>query len=150
MATAPRRDWFVKDGLLHYMRQAFYPASPSRKMVKANPWETKSCAADFSLPVYFKVTFEAKGLDSVLGENTNEEEEEELMAGMSAIVFDVQLRPVVFFQGYTDLMAKVLLSSGEPTNVIKGNVLLMDHQQVITIWHKDLLSSKLQLELWWC
>ncbi|XP_014382165.1 microsomal triglyceride transfer protein-like isoform X1 [Alligator sinensis] len=80
-----------------------------------------------------QVTFEAKGLDSVLGENTNEEEEQELMAGMSAIVFDVQLRPVVFFQGYTDLMAKVLLSSGEPTNVIKGNVLLMDHQQAIPL-----------------
>uniref|UniRef100_A0A7M4FWV9 Microsomal triglyceride transfer protein large subunit-like n=1 Tax=Crocodylus porosus TaxID=8502 RepID=A0A7M4FWV9_CROPO len=95
--------------------------------------ETKPCAADFSLPVYLKVTFEAKGLDSVLGENTNEEEEQQLMAGMSAIVFDVQLRPVVFFQGYTDLMAKVLLSSGEPTNVIKGNVLLMDHQQAIPL-----------------
>lgn len=53
------------------------------------------------------------------------------MAGMSAVFFDVQLRPVVFFQGYADLMAKVLLSSGEPTSVVKGNLLLMDHHQVL-------------------
>lgn len=68
----------------------------------------------------------------MLGENVLEgEEEPELMAGMSAIFFDVQLRPIVFFQGYTDLMAKVLLSSGEPTSVVKGNLLLTDHHQVL-------------------
>jgi len=68
----------------------------------------------------------------MLGENVLEgEEEPELMAGMSAIFFDVQLRPIVFFQGYTDLMAKVLLSSEEPTSVFKGNLLLMDHHQVL-------------------
>ncbi|NXH10696.1 MTP protein, partial [Bucco capensis] len=81
-----------------------------------------------------QVTIEAQGMESMLGENISEgEEEPELMAGMSAIFFDVQLRPVVFFQGYTDLMAKVLLSSGEPTSVVKGNLLLMDHQQVIPL-----------------
>lgn len=68
----------------------------------------------------------------MLGESVLEgEEETELMAGMSAVFFDVQLRPVVFFQGYADLMAKVLLSSGEPTSVVKGNLLLMDHHQVL-------------------
>lgn len=67
----------------------------------------------------------------MLGENVLEgEEEPELMARMSAIFFDVQLRPIIFFQGYTDLMAKVLLSSGEPTSMVKGNLLLMDHHQV--------------------
>lgn len=66
-----------------------------------------------------------------MGENLSEgEEEPELMAAMSATFLDVQLRPVVFFQGYTDLMAKVLLSSGEPTSVVRGNLLLMDHHQV--------------------
>uniref|UniRef100_A0A8C5PTI9 MTP large subunit lipid-binding domain-containing protein n=1 Tax=Leptobrachium leishanense TaxID=445787 RepID=A0A8C5PTI9_9ANUR len=45
---------------------------------------------------------------------------------MSASLFGVQLLPVVFFQGYMDLMTKVLTSSGEPTNVVKGNVLLTD------------------------
>uniref|UniRef100_A0A8V0ZK94 Microsomal triglyceride transfer protein-like n=1 Tax=Gallus gallus TaxID=9031 RepID=A0A8V0ZK94_CHICK len=44
-----------------------------------------------------------------------------------------QLRPIIFFKGYTDLMAKVLLSSGEPTSVVKGNLLLMDHHQVIPL-----------------
>uniref|UniRef100_A0A8C9G781 Vitellogenin domain-containing protein n=1 Tax=Pavo cristatus TaxID=9049 RepID=A0A8C9G781_PAVCR len=81
-----------------------------------------------------QVTIEAQGMESMLGENTLEGEEgAELMAGMSAIFFDVQLRPITFFQGYTDLMAKVLLSSGEPTSVVKGNLLLMDHHQVIPL-----------------
>uniref|UniRef100_A0A8C8RI76 Vitellogenin domain-containing protein n=1 Tax=Pelusios castaneus TaxID=367368 RepID=A0A8C8RI76_9SAUR len=81
-----------------------------------------------------QVSIEAQGLESVLGESTTDgEEEQELMAGMSAIFFDVQLRPIIFFQGYTDLMAKVLLSSGGPTSVVKGTVLLMDHEQVIPI-----------------
>lgn len=81
-----------------------------------------------------QVSVEAQGLESVLGESNPEgEEEQELMAGMSAIFFDVQLRPIVFFQGYTDLMAKVLLSSGEPTSVVKGTVLLMDHEQAIPL-----------------
>lgn len=73
---------------------------------------------------------EIKGLDSILGSSTTNGEEEELMTGMSVVLFDVQMRPVPFFQGYTDLMTKFLMSSGEPTNVVKGNVLLMDHQQV--------------------
>lgn len=89
------------------------------------------CAACMSASV-FQVTIEAQGMESMLGENVLEgQEEPELMAGMSAIFFDVQLRPIVFFHGYTDLMAKVLLSSGEPTSVVKGNLLLMDHHQVL-------------------
>ncbi|XP_042712818.2 microsomal triglyceride transfer protein large subunit-like isoform X2 [Chrysemys picta bellii] len=81
-----------------------------------------------------QVSIEAQGLESVMGESNPEgEEEQELMAGMSAIFFDVQLRPIVFFQGYTDLMTKVLLSSGEPTSVVKGTVLLMDHEQAIPL-----------------
>ncbi|KFO09480.1 Microsomal triglyceride transfer protein large subunit, partial [Balearica regulorum gibbericeps] len=92
-----------------------------------------------------QVTIEAQGMESMLGENVLEgEEEPELMAGMSAIFFDVQLRPIVFFQGYTDLMAKVLLSSGEPTSVVKGNLLLMDHHQVIPLQSGLQVAIKLQ------
>ncbi|XP_074011267.1 microsomal triglyceride transfer protein-like [Numenius arquata] len=92
-----------------------------------------------------QVTIEAQGMESMLGENVLEgEEEPELMAGMSAIFFDVQLRPIVFFQGYTDLMAKVLLSSGEPTSVVKGNFLLMDHHQVIPLQSGLQVAVKLQ------
>ncbi|XP_062436635.1 microsomal triglyceride transfer protein-like [Rhea pennata] len=92
-----------------------------------------------------QVTIEAQGMESMLGENTLEgEEEPELMAGMSATFFDVQLRPVVFFQGYTDLMAKVLLSSGEPTSVVRGNLLLMDHHQVIPLHSGLQVVVKLQ------
>ncbi|KFP68640.1 Microsomal triglyceride transfer protein large subunit, partial [Cariama cristata] len=92
-----------------------------------------------------QVTIEAQGMESMLGENVLEgEEEPELMAGMSAVFFDVQLRPIVFFQGYTDLMAKVLLSSGEPTSVLKGNLLLMDHHQVIPLQSGLQVNIKLQ------
>ncbi|KFP51695.1 Microsomal triglyceride transfer protein large subunit, partial [Cathartes aura] len=92
-----------------------------------------------------QVTIEAQGMESMLGENVLEgEEEPELMAGMSAIFFDVQLRPIVFFQGYTDLMAKVLLSSGEPTSVVKGNLLLTDHHQVIPLQSGLQVAVKLQ------
>lgn len=83
-------------------------------------------------PSVSQVTFEAQGMESMMGENLSEgEEEPELMAGMSATFFDIQLRPITLFQGYTDLMAKVLLSRGGPTSVVKGNLLLMDHHQVL-------------------
>ncbi|XP_039562657.1 microsomal triglyceride transfer protein large subunit-like isoform X2 [Passer montanus] len=92
-----------------------------------------------------QVTFEAQGMESMMGESlSGGEEQPELMAGMSATFFDVQLRPVVFFQGYTDLMAKVLLSSGEPTSVVRGNLLLMDHHQVIPLQSGLQVTVKLQ------
>ncbi|KAJ6657769.1 hypothetical protein lerEdw1_001956 [Lerista edwardsae] len=79
------------------------------------------------------ITIEAKGLEGILGGNTAEEDDTEFMAGMSSVLLDVQLRPVTFFQGYADLMSKFFSSTGEPTNVVKGNVLLMDHQQAIPL-----------------
>ncbi|XP_061857516.1 microsomal triglyceride transfer protein [Colius striatus] len=92
-----------------------------------------------------QVTIEAEGMNSVLGGSALEgEEEPELMAGMSAIFFDVQMRPIVFFRGYTDLVAKVLLSSGESTSVVKGNLLLMDHHQVIPLQSGLQVAVKLQ------
>ncbi|KAM6265894.1 microsomal triglyceride transfer protein-like [Porphyrio hochstetteri] len=92
-----------------------------------------------------QVTIEAQGMESMLGENVLEgEEEPELSARMSTVFFDVQLRPIIFFQGYTDLMAKVLLSSGEPTSVVKGNLLLMDHHQVIPLQSGLQVAIKLQ------
>ncbi|XP_027764930.1 microsomal triglyceride transfer protein-like, partial [Empidonax traillii] len=92
-----------------------------------------------------QVTFEAQGMESMMGENVSDgEEEPELMAGMSVAFFDVQLRPLVFFQGYADLMAKALLSSGEPTSVVRGNLLLMDHHQVIPLQSGLQVTIKLQ------
>ncbi|NWU62567.1 MTP protein, partial [Pterocles burchelli] len=111
----------------------------------------RKSVSDFSLLSHSQqlcaaqVTIEAQGMELMLGENVSEgEEEPELMARMSAIFFDVQLRPVIFFQGYTDLMAKVLLSSGEPTSVVKGNLLLMDHHQVIPLQSGFQVVIKLQ------
>ncbi|RXM34271.1 Microsomal triglyceride transfer protein large subunit, partial [Acipenser ruthenus] len=77
-----------------------------------------------------QVSIEAKGLQSFFGGDTEEEEEEEAMAGMSAMLFNVQLRPVVFFQGYSDLMEKFWAATGEPENILKGTILIIDHLQV--------------------
>ncbi|KAM9324995.1 microsomal triglyceride transfer protein-like [Gastrophryne carolinensis] len=76
-----------------------------------------------------QVSIEAQGLQSLMGDEEVEDEGEDASVGMSAVLFDVQLRPVVFFKGYMDLISKVFSSSGEPTNVVKGNVLLVDYLQ---------------------
>uniref|UniRef100_A0A8C1K9V6 Microsomal triglyceride transfer protein n=1 Tax=Cyprinus carpio TaxID=7962 RepID=A0A8C1K9V6_CYPCA len=57
----------------------------------------------------------------------------ESFAGMSALLFDVQLRPVTFFKGYSDLMSKMFSMSGDPISVVKGLILLTDHSQVIPL-----------------
>lgn len=81
-----------------------------------------------------QVSIEIQGLEPLIGGTLEEgEEEAEAMAGMSATLFDVQLRPVVFFQGLTDLMSKFLSSSEGPTSVVKGNILLIDHLQAISL-----------------
>ncbi|XP_014353094.1 microsomal triglyceride transfer protein large subunit [Latimeria chalumnae] len=81
-----------------------------------------------------QVVIEAQGLESLIAATPDEGEEDlESFAGMSAILFDVQLRPVTFFQGYSDLMAKMFMASGEPINVVKGLILLVDHSQVIQL-----------------
>ncbi|XP_053307148.1 microsomal triglyceride transfer protein-like [Spea bombifrons] len=78
-----------------------------------------------------KVSVDARGLESLMGDGGTEdkEDEDEAMVGMSAILFDVQLRPFVFFQGYMDLVSKLFTSSGEPTAVVKGNALLLDYHK---------------------
>ncbi len=79
----------------------------------------------------FQVTIEAQGLESLIAATPDEGEEElESFAGMSALLFDVQLRPVTFFKGYSDLMSKMFSMSGDPINVVKGLILLTDHSQV--------------------
>ncbi|KAI2668709.1 Microsomal triglyceride transfer protein [Labeo rohita] len=66
-----------------------------------------------------QVTIEAQGLESLIAATPDEGEEElESFAGMSALLFDVQLRPVTFFKGYSDLMAKMFSMSGDPVNVV--------------------------------
>lgn len=75
---------------------------------------------------------EAQGLESIIAATPDEGEENlDSFAGMSAILFDVQLRPVTFFQGYADLMSKMLSATGDPINVVKGLVLLTDYLQVL-------------------
>lgn len=58
------------------------------------------------------------------------EEDLESFAGMSALLFDIQLRPVTFFRGYSDLMSKMFSMTGDPMNVVKGLILLTDHSEV--------------------
>ncbi|XP_063814876.1 microsomal triglyceride transfer protein-like [Pseudophryne corroboree] len=76
-----------------------------------------------------QVSIDAQGLESLMGDDEAEDGEDEAMVGMSAILFDVQLRPVVFFQGYMDLMTKVFSSTGEPKHVVKGNILFVEYLQ---------------------
>lgn len=78
-----------------------------------------------------QVAIEAQGLESLIAATPDEGEEElESFAGMSALLLDVQLRPVTFFKGYSDLMSKMFSMSGDPINVVKGLILLTDHSQV--------------------
>uniref|UniRef100_A0A8D0L4F4 Microsomal triglyceride transfer protein n=1 Tax=Sphenodon punctatus TaxID=8508 RepID=A0A8D0L4F4_SPHPU len=81
-----------------------------------------------------QVVIEAQGLESIIAASTDEGEEDlESFAGMSAIILDVQLRPVTFFKGYGDLMSKMFSATGDPISVVKGLVLLTDYSQVIQL-----------------
>ncbi|KAM7419306.1 hypothetical protein PAMA_016425 [Pampus argenteus] len=81
-----------------------------------------------------QVAIEAQGLESLIAATPDEGEKDlESFAGMSALLFDVQLRPVTFFKGYSDLMSKMFSMSGEPMNVVKGLILLTDHSEVIQL-----------------
>ncbi|KAG7225848.1 hypothetical protein INR49_014369 [Caranx melampygus] len=81
-----------------------------------------------------QVAIEAQGLESLIAATPDEGEENlDSFAGMSALLFDVQLRPVTFFKGYSDLMSKMFSMTGEPMNVVKGLILLTDHSEVIQL-----------------
>ncbi|NXG13196.1 MTP protein, partial [Grallaria varia] len=81
-----------------------------------------------------QVVIEAQGLESIIAATPDEGEENlDSFAGMSAILFDVQLRPVTFFQGYGDLMSKMLSATGDPMNVVKGLILLTDYSQEVQL-----------------
>ncbi|KAG7334054.1 hypothetical protein KOW79_002461 [Hemibagrus wyckioides] len=81
-----------------------------------------------------QVSLETSGLDSLFGtEATKGAEEEELMAGMSAMFLGVQIQPVVFFQGYADLMSKYFSAGEGPMNIISGNILVLDHRQSLIL-----------------
>lgn len=80
------------------------------------------------------MVIEAQGLESIIAASADEGEENlESFAGLSAIMLDVQLRPVTFFQGYSDLMSKMFSATGDPMNVVKGLILLLDFSQVCTV-----------------
>ncbi|XP_034044492.1 microsomal triglyceride transfer protein large subunit [Thalassophryne amazonica] len=92
-----------------------------------------------------QVAIEAQGLESLIAGTPDEGEEDlESFAGMSALLFDVQLRPVTFFKGYSDLMAKMFSMTGEPMNVVKGLILLMDHSEVIQLQSGLKVSAEFQ------
>ncbi|NXM67662.1 MTP protein, partial [Serilophus lunatus] len=90
-----------------------------------------------------QVVIEAQGLESIIAATPDEGEENlDSFAGMSAILFDVQLRPVTFFQGYGDLMSKMLSATGAPMNVVKGLILLTDYSQEIQLQSGPLASAE--------
>ena len=78
------------------------------------------------------MVIEAQGLEALIAATPDEGEDNlDSYAGLSALLFDVQLRPVTFFNGYSDLMSKMLSASSDPMSVVKGLLLLIDHSQVI-------------------
>lgn len=81
-----------------------------------------------------QVVIEAQGLETLIAATPDQGEENlDSFAGMSAILFDIQLRPVTFFSGYSDLMSKMLSASGDPISVVKGLILLVDHSQELQL-----------------
>lgn len=93
------------------------------------------------ISIFPQVVIEAQGLEALIAATPDEGEENlDSYAGMSAILFDVQLRPVTFFNGYSDLMSKMLSASSDPVSVVKGLILLVDHSQVILSFCKYLLN----------
>lgn len=81
-----------------------------------------------------QVVIEAQGLEALIAATPDEGEENlDSYAGLSAILFDVQLRPVTFFNGYSDLMSKMLSASSDPVSVVKGLILLIDHSQELQL-----------------
>ena len=89
------------------------------------------------------MVIEAQGLEGLIAATPDEGEENlDSYAGLSAILFDVQLRPVTFFNGYSDLMSKMLSASSDPVSVVKGLVLLIDHSQVIHSFCKYVWKSQ--------
>ncbi|XP_060635161.2 microsomal triglyceride transfer protein large subunit [Anolis sagrei] len=100
---------------------------------------------DFARLQATQVVLEAQGLESLIAANADEGEENlESFSGVSAIVCDVQLRPVTFFQGYGDLMSKMFSATGDPVNVLKGLILLMDYSQVIQLQSGLTCSTEFQ------
>ncbi|XP_063166515.1 microsomal triglyceride transfer protein large subunit [Candoia aspera] len=92
-----------------------------------------------------QVVIEAQGLESLIAASADEGEENlESFAGLSAIMLDVQLRPVTFFQGYSDLMSKMFSATGDPINVVKGLILLMDFSQAIQLQSGLICSTEFQ------
>ncbi|XP_066535007.1 microsomal triglyceride transfer protein large subunit-like [Hoplias malabaricus] len=80
-----------------------------------------------------QVSLELGGFDSLFGKEFTEEEEEELMAGMSAMFLGVQIKPIVFFQGYGDLMSKYFSAAEGPMNILSGNILIIRMRQSLIL-----------------
>ncbi|KAG9275351.1 microsomal triglyceride transfer protein large subunit-like isoform X1 [Astyanax mexicanus] len=89
-----------------------------------------------------QVSLELGGIDSLLASEPIEEaEQEDLMAGMSAMFLGVQIQPITFFQGYTDLMSKYFTAPDGPMNILSGNILLINQKQSV------ILQSGLQTQV---
>ncbi|XP_015271476.1 PREDICTED: microsomal triglyceride transfer protein large subunit [Gekko japonicus] len=92
-----------------------------------------------------QVMIEAQGLESIIAATPDEGEEDlESFCGVSAILFDVQLRPVTIFHGYGDLMSKMFSVSTDPMQVLKALVLLMDYSQTIQLQSGLTCSTEFQ------
>ncbi|GAB1608498.1 triglyceride transfer large subunit-like [Argonauta hians] len=72
----------------------------------------------------------ADGIESLVSDEAASQEVEPT-AGMSLTLFDVLLRPVVFFRGSGELMSAAWNAPSEPTSALQGNILLQDEHQTL-------------------
>ncbi|KAL8206842.1 UNVERIFIED_CONTAM: hypothetical protein K2H54_031385, partial [Gekko kuhli] len=92
-----------------------------------------------------QVMAEAQGMESVIAATPDEGEEDlETFCGLSAILFDVQTRPVTLFHGYGDLMSKMFSVSADSMKVLKALILLMDYSQTIQLQSGLTCSTEFQ------
>ncbi|XP_077156903.1 microsomal triglyceride transfer protein large subunit [Paroedura picta] len=95
--------------------------------------------------LFFQVMIQAQGMESLIAATPDEGEEDlESFSGLSAILLDVQLRPISIFRGYGDLMSKVFSVSDDPMKVLKGLFLLMDYSQTIQLQSGLICSTEFQ------
>lgn len=109
----------------------------------------------------------AGGLSSYTSNSNTEEEpkdpneDEEATAGMELAIQGIQMRPLVFFKGQSELMGHVWSgTASEKTPAYQGITLLQDHKQLIHLHNGavfDLtvngaisvdLNGKIEISLW--
>ncbi|XP_055376548.1 microsomal triacylglycerol transfer protein [Condylostylus longicornis] len=111
----------------------------------------------------FKLGLFTTGLSTFISNSEEEVEEEsqEIKAGMEITIQNTHLRPLIFFNGHSELMGHVWSgTASEPTTAYKATVIQQDHEEYIllqngiTIYMQIVgaksidLNGKIEFSLW--